>query len=138
MTALALFLTACGNDTTAVSETDDVSANAVLPLDMPLMDGGQILTPIRTRSNGMIREVIFKVKATPREVNDFYIAELERRGYSVNEDYADDRALSMWGETDKDLFSMKGSTKLGGSVGTESLSDDETRVLIIGKIKAEE
>ena len=137
-----LALAACGG-----SEAEDASEKAVtaggaselsatgLPLDMPMMRGAEILNPIKARSGGKIHEAVFKVKATPNDVVEFYRKEMLARGYTLGEEYADDMDLSSWGANDEVMFSMKGGTNKRDTPEGQRLSDDETRVLTIGKFK---
>jgi len=135
--SIFFMLSACNNES-SLDAIDNATGSentteSSLPLNMPLMPNAKILTPLKTRSNGTVSETIFKVVASPKEVNRFYKVELEKRGFMVKEDYADNRALSMGGETDIHRFTMKGSTKLNGTPSSSSLADNETRVLIVGK-----
>ena len=109
-----------------------------LPLDMPMMRGAEILNPIKARSGGKIHETIFKVKASPKEVVEFYKKQMLDRGFTVGEEYSDDVGLSSWGENDEFLFSMKGSTNKRDTPEAQRLSDGETRVLTIGRFKNSE
>jgi hypothetical protein len=138
-------LAACG------SQADgDAGANAAetgpasklsatgLPLDMPLMKDTEILNPIKVRSGGKIHETVFKVKASPEEVVEFYKKQMLDRGYTVGEEYSDNMGLSSWGENNEFLFSMKGSTNKRDTPEAQRLADGETRVLTIGRFKSEE
>lgn len=106
-----------------------------LPLDMPMMPGAEILNPIKARSGGKIHEAIFKVNASPREVVEFYKAQMLNRDFTIGEEYADDMGLSSWGEDADLLFSMKGSTNKQVEPAAQLLGDGETRVLTIGRFK---
>lgn len=109
-----------------------------LPLDMPMMKDTEILNPIKARSGGKIHETVFKVKASPEEVVEFYKKQMLDRGYTVGEEYSDNMGLSSWGESDAFLFSMKGSTNKRDTPEAQRLADGETRVRTIGRFKNEE
>jgi hypothetical protein len=139
---VCLALTACGssdnNDTgakLATQESGSGLSTTGLPLDMPMMRDAEILKPIKARSGGKIHETIFKVKASPKEVVEFYRQQMLDRGFTIGEEYSDDVGLSSWGENDKLLFSMKGSTNKRDTPEAQQLDNGETRVLTIGKFK---
>lgn len=100
-----------------------------------MMPGAEILNPIKARSGGKIHEAIFKVNASPREVVEFYKAQMLNRDFTIGEEYADDMGLSSWGEDADLLFSMKGSTNKQVEPAAQLLGDGETRVLTIGRFK---
>ena len=142
---VCLSLAACGGSengnagaqVATASGNSELSATG-LPLDMPMMRGAEILNPIKARSGGKIHETIFKVKASPKEVVEFYKKQMLDRGFTVGEEYSDDVGLSSWGENDEFLFSMKGSTNKRDTPEAQRLSDGETRVLTIGRFKNSE
>ncbi len=148
VTMMCLSLAACGgsgNGDTQVAAPDGASATGSselsttgLPLDMPMMQGAEILNPIKARSGGKIHETIFKVKASPKEVVEFYKQQMLDRGFTIGEEYVDDMGLSSWGEDGEFLFSMKGSTNKRDTPEAQRLSDGETRVLTIGRFKNSE
>ena len=143
-----LSLVACGGSDNGnageEAETTNVAGGASelsttgLPLDMPMMQGAEILNPIKTRSGGKIHEAIFKVDATPKEVVEFYKKQMLDRGFVIGEEYTDDMGLSSWGENDELLFSMKGSTNKRDTPEAQQLRAGETRVLTIGRFKNNE
>ncbi len=110
------------------SRNEDARATIEIPLDIPLMDGGEVLTPITTRSSGT-SEMVFKVAS-------FYAEVLTSdKGFEIKKRYADTRNLSLQGENGNYFLSIKGSTKLSQSPSSQSLDDDETRVLILARPK---
>lgn len=142
---LCQLLAACGGSENGDAGAKAANANGAselsttgLPLEMPMMRNAEILNPIKTRSDGKIQETIFKVKASPAEVVEFYKRQMLDRGFTIGEEYSDDVGLSSWGENDEYLFSMKGSTNKRDTPEAQRLSDGETRVLTIGRFKNKE
>jgi len=112
----------------------DYSIKIDLPLGLPLMAGGDVLNPIKTRPSGS-SEMVFKVVSTPEQVTSFYFTVLKDHGFEIKRNYADTRTLSLQAESADYFLSIKGSTKLSQSPSSQSLADDETRVLVLAKPK---